>query len=89
MLVCSWLYEFFDWKICFNVIVFGVIDILLFLKWGKFVEWVCVCKVEFVEVILVGCMGMVDDIVCVVFYFVSDELLFVVGIELVVDGGVL
>lgn len=34
-------------------------------------------------------MGMVDDIVCVVFYFVSDELLFVVGIELVVDGGVL
>ncbi|HFT8006356.1 TPA: SDR family oxidoreductase [Burkholderia cenocepacia] len=83
----SWSYEFLDRKIRFNAIAPGAIDTPLLSKWGKPAEWVRARKAEFAETIPVGRMGNADDIAYAALYLASDESSFVVGTELVVDGG--
>ncbi|MEB2608725.1 SDR family oxidoreductase [Burkholderia cenocepacia] len=83
----SWSYEFLDRKIRFNAIAPGAIDTPLLSKWGKPDEWVRDRKAEFAEAIPVGRMGHADDIAYAALYLASDESSFVVGTELVVDGG--
>lgn len=39
--------------------------------------------------IFFGKFGELEDVVYVVFYFVIDELKYVIGIELYIDGGIL
>ncbi|NTZ81900.1 SDR family oxidoreductase [Burkholderia metallica] len=83
----SWSYEFLDRKIRFNAIAPGVIDTPLLSRWGMPDEWVRERKAEFAEAIPVGRMGKADDIAYAALYLASDESSFVVGTELVVDGG--
>lgn len=49
-------------------------------------DLVVVCQV-IVEMYFLGYMGEFDDIGWVCVYLVSDESKFIIGIELVVDGG--
>ncbi|MFH5255013.1 SDR family oxidoreductase [Burkholderia semiarida] len=83
----SWSYEFLDRKIRFNAIAPGPIDTPLLSRWGKPDEWVRERKAEFAHAIPVGRMGKADDIAYAALYLASDESAYVVGTELVVDGG--
>ncbi|MDN7426155.1 SDR family oxidoreductase [Burkholderia sp. AU45388] len=83
----SWSYEFLDRKIRFNAIAPGPIDTPLLAKWGKPDDWVRERKAEFAQAIPAGRMGMADDIAYAALYLASDESSYVVGTELVVDGG--
>ncbi|MDF3117720.1 SDR family oxidoreductase [Burkholderia semiarida] len=83
----SWSYEFLDRKIRFNAIAPGPIDTPLLSRWGKPDEWVRERKAEFAHAIPVGRMGKADDIAYAALYLASDESSYVVGTELVVDGG--
>ncbi|KVH54452.1 short-chain dehydrogenase [Burkholderia sp. MSMB1072] len=83
----SWSYEFLDRKIRFNAIAPGPIDTPLLSKWGKPDEWVRDRKTEFAEANPAGRMGKADDIAYAALYLASDESSYVVGTELVVDGG--
>lgn len=83
----SWSYEFLDRKIRFNAIAPGAIDTPLISKWGMSDEWVRDRKAEFAKAIPVGHMGQAEDIAYAALYLASDESAYVVGTELVVDGG--
>jgi len=83
----SWSYEFLDRKIRFNAIAPGAMDTPLITKWGMSDEWVRDRKAEFAQVIPVGYMGQAEDIAYAALYLASDESSYVVGTELVVDGG--
>ncbi|MEK7916533.1 glucose 1-dehydrogenase [Burkholderia contaminans] len=83
----SWSYEFLDRKIRFNAIAPGAIDTPLLTKWGMPDEWVRDRKAEFAGAIPVGRMGSAEDIANAALYLASDESSYVVGTELVVDGG--
>lgn len=83
----SWSYEFLDRKIRFNAIAPGAIDTPLISKWGMSDEWVRDRKAEFAKAIPVGHMGRAEDIAYAALYLASDESAYVVGTELVVDGG--
>ncbi|MBP0712506.1 SDR family oxidoreductase [Burkholderia sola] len=83
----SWSYEFLDRKIRFNAIAPGPIDTPLLSRWGKPDEWVRERKAEFAAANPAGRMGTADDIAYAVLYLASDESSYVVGTELVVDGG--
>ena len=83
----SWSYEFLDRKIRFNAIAPGAIDTPLLTKWGMPDEWVRDRKAEFADAIPVGRMGTAEDIANAALYLASDESAYVVGTELVVDGG--
>jgi len=83
----SWSYEFLDRKIRFNAIAPGAIDTPLISKWGMSAEWVRDRKAEFAQAIPVGHMGHAEDIAYAALYLASDESSYVVGTELVVDGG--
>ena len=83
----SWSYEFLDRKIRFNAIAPGAIDTPLITKWGMSDEWVRERKAEFAQAIPVGHMGRAEDIAYAALYLASDESSYVVGTELVVDGG--
>ncbi|PVX70660.1 SDR family oxidoreductase [Paraburkholderia unamae] len=83
----SWSYEFLDRKIRFNAIAPGAINTPLISKWGMSDEWVRDRKAEFAEAIPVGHMGKPEDIAYAALYLASDESTYVVGTELVVDGG--
>ncbi|RQV21420.1 SDR family NAD(P)-dependent oxidoreductase [Burkholderia cenocepacia] len=83
----SWSYEFLDRKIRFNAIAPGPIDTPLLSRWGKPDEWVRERKAEFAEANPAGRMGTADDIAYAVLYLACDESSYVVGTELVVDGG--
>ena len=50
-------------------------------------EWVRDRKAEFADAIPVGRMGTAEDIANAALYLASDESAYVVGTELVVDGG--
>jgi NAD(P)-dependent dehydrogenase (short-subunit alcohol dehydrogenase family) len=83
----SWSYEFLDRKIRFNAIAPGAMNTPLITKWGMSEEWVRDRKVEFAETIPVGYMGKAEDIAYAALYLASEESSYVVGTELVVDGG--
>ncbi|WCM24962.1 SDR family oxidoreductase [Paraburkholderia bryophila] len=83
----SWSYEFLDRKIRFNAIAPGAIDTPLLGKWGMSDEQVRSAKAELARTIPVGHMGKAEDIAYAALYLASDESSYVVGTELVVDGG--
>ncbi|VVD77730.1 SDR family oxidoreductase [Pandoraea terrigena] len=83
----SWSYEFLDRKIRFNAIAPGAMETPLIGKWGMADEDVRNLKVELAKGIPVGHMGKADDIAYAALYLASDESSYVVGAELVVDGG--
>jgi len=83
----SWSYEFLNRKIRFNAIAPGAIDTLLISKWGLPDEQVRAIKGELAKTIPLGHMGKAEDIAHAALYLASDESSYVVGTELVVDGG--
>jgi len=83
----SWSYEFLDRKIRFNAIAPGGTDTPLLSKWGMSDEDVRNFKSEFAKTIPVGHLGKAGDIAYAALYLASDESSYVVGSELVVDGG--
>ncbi|MTJ80241.1 MAG: SDR family oxidoreductase [Telmatospirillum sp.] len=83
----SWSYEFLDRKIRVNAIAPGAMDTPLISKWGMSEEWVRDRKAEFAKAVPVGHMGKAEDIAYAALYLASDESSYVVGTELVVDGG--
>ncbi|WP_446900719.1 SDR family oxidoreductase [Burkholderia sp. YIM B11467] len=83
----SWSYEFLDRKIRFNAIAPGAMDTPLISKWGMSEEWVRDRKAEFAKAIPVGHMGKAEDVAYAALYLASDESSYVIGTELVVDGG--
>lgn len=83
----SWSYEFLDRKIRFNAIAPGAMDTPLISKWGLPDEAVRNIKQELAKTIPVGHMGKAEDIAYAALYLASDESSYVVGTELVVDGG--
>lgn len=83
----SWSYEFLDRKIRFNAIAPGAMDTPLIGKWGLPDEAVRNIKQELSKKIPVGHMGKAEDIAYAALYLASDESSYVVGTELVVDGG--
>ncbi|KVZ15813.1 SDR family oxidoreductase [Burkholderia stagnalis] len=83
----SWSYEFLGRKIRFNAIAPGAMNTPLITKWGMPDEWVRDRKAEFAEAIPVGYMGKAEDVAYAALYLASDESSYVVGTELIVDGG--
>ncbi|AWV03094.1 short-chain dehydrogenase [Burkholderia sp. JP2-270] len=83
----SWSYEFLDRKIRFNAIAPGGTDTPLLSKWGMSDEDVRNFKSEFAKTIPVGHLGKAEDIAYAALYLASDESSYVVGSELIVDGG--
>ncbi len=83
----SWSYEFLDRKIRFNAIAPGAMDTPLISKWGMSDEDVRHTKAELAKVIPVGHMGQAEDIAYAALYLASDESSYVLGTELIVDGG--
>ncbi|HDR9510230.1 short-chain dehydrogenase [Burkholderia cepacia] len=83
----SWSYEFLDRKIRFNAIAPGGMDTPLLGKWGMSDEDVRNFKSEFAKTIPVGHLGKAEDIAYAALYLASDESSYVVGSELIVDGG--
>lgn len=83
----SWSYEFLDRKIRFNAIAPGAIDTPLISKWGLSDEEVRERKQAMAKTIPVGHMGKAEDIAHAAVYLASDESSYVIGTELIVDGG--
>lgn len=83
----SWSYEFLDRRIRFNAIAPGATDTPLISKWGLADEVVRSIKHELAKTIPVGHMGKAEDIAYAALYLASDESAYVVGTELIVDGG--
>lgn len=83
----SWSYEFLDRKIRFNAIAPGGMETPLLSKWGMSDEDVHNFKSEFAKTIPVGHLGKAEDIAYAALYLGSDESSYVVGTELIVDGG--
>ncbi|MFJ6328398.1 MULTISPECIES: SDR family oxidoreductase [unclassified Rhizobium] len=83
----SWSFEFLDRKIRFNAIAPGAIDTPLTSKWGMRAEELSSMKSELAKSIPVGRLGSAEDIAHAALYLASDESSYVVGTELVVDGG--
>lgn len=83
----SWSYEFLDRKIRFNAIAPGAIDTPLTSKWGLSEAELRAIKAHFSATIPLGHMGSAEDIARAALYLASDESSYVVGAELVVDGG--
>lgn len=83
----SWSYEFLDRKIRVNAIAPGGMDTPLVGKWGMSSDDLQSFQREFAEFVPVGHMGRAEDIAYAALYLASDESTYVVGTELVVDGG--
>ncbi|QDH60953.1 SDR family oxidoreductase [Pandoraea pnomenusa] len=83
----SWSYEFLDRKIRFNAIAPGPMETPLIGKWGMADEDVRNLKAELAKAIPVGHMGRAEDIAYAALYLASDESSYVIGTELIVDGG--
>lgn len=83
----SWSYEFLDRKIRVNAIAPGEMDTPLLGKWGLSDAELQNFRTEFAKSIPVGHMGRPEDIAYAALYLASDESSYVVGTELVVDGG--
>ncbi|VVE34830.1 SDR family oxidoreductase [Pandoraea soli] len=83
----SWSYEFLDRKIRFNAIAPGAMDTPLISKWGLSDEVVRERKQAMAKTIPVGYMGKAEDIAYAALYLASDESSYVIGTEIIVDGG--
>jgi len=83
----SWSFELLNRKVRVNAIAPGGMDTPLIGKWGLSEEEVNSFKEEFAKSIPVGHMGRAEDIAYAALYLASDESSYVVGTELVVDGG--
>jgi NAD(P)-dependent dehydrogenase (short-subunit alcohol dehydrogenase family) len=83
----SWSFEFLHRRIRFNAIAPGGIDTPLLGKWGIPDADLQQFKSEFARFVPVGHMGKAEDIAYAALYLASDESSYVVGSELVVDGG--
>ncbi|TKI08859.1 SDR family oxidoreductase [Martelella alba] len=83
----SWSYEFLDRKIRFNAIAPGAIDTPLISKWGLSDEEVRELKQAMAKTIPLGHVGKAEDIAHAALYLASDESSYVLGTELIVDGG--
>lgn len=85
MLMCDLVIELVLLGICVNNIVLGVIQMLinvvLMVQLEKFVV--------LMGNILFKWLGMFEDVVNVVVFLVSDEVVYIIGIMLYVDGGLL
>lgn len=68
--------------VCCNVILLGVICILVMESWVN-----VVMQMVFLDIYNVLCFGELEDIVGMVLYLVLDELCYVNGVLLCVDGG--
>jgi len=86
LLVKIMVVELVEYVICVNVLCLGFVCI-------EFNEKIVVSIVfGFIEVygceyVLLCCVGLLDEIVVVYVFFVLDDVFFIIGIELVVDGG--
>jgi NAD(P)-dependent dehydrogenase (short-subunit alcohol dehydrogenase family) len=83
----SWSFEFLSRRIRFNAIAPGAIDTPLLSKWGMSSEELSHLKSELASTIPIGHIGRAEDIAHAALYLASDESAYVVGTELVVDGG--
>lgn len=83
----SWSAEFLDRKIRVNAVSPGVIDTDIISKMGLGPEEVREAKGHWAKLIPVGHLGKPEDIASAALYLASDESRYVVGAELVVDGG--
>ncbi|MBB2205913.1 SDR family oxidoreductase [Gluconacetobacter takamatsuzukensis] len=83
----SWSYELLDRKIRVNAIAPGGIETPLLDKLGLSEAEVEAFKAQFVSTVPVARMGQAEEIAAAVLYLASDESRYVVGTELVVDGG--
>ncbi|WP_019937837.1 SDR family oxidoreductase [Bordetella sp. FB-8] len=83
----SWSYEFLDRKIRFNAIAPGAMDTPLLSKWGLSNEVVRERKQAMAKTIPAGHMGKAEDVAYAALYLASDESAYVIGTEMVVDGG--
>ncbi|GAA4502484.1 SDR family oxidoreductase [Gluconacetobacter tumulicola] len=83
----SWSYELLDRKIRVNAVAPGGIETPLLNKLGMSEAEVAAFKSQFASTVPVGRMGRAEEIAAAVLYLASDESRYVVGTELVVDGG--
>ena len=70
-----------------NIIAPGAIDTPLISKWGLSDEAVRERKQAMAKTIPVGHLGKAEDIAYAALYLASDESSYVLGTELIVDGG--
>ncbi|GBQ33722.1 short-chain dehydrogenase/reductase SDR [Gluconacetobacter sacchari DSM 12717] len=83
----SWSYELLDRKIRVNAVAPGGIETPLLGKLGLSEAEVEAFKTQFASTVPLGRMGRPEEIAAAVLYLASDESRYVVGTELVVDGG--
>lgn len=83
----SWSYELLERKIRVNAVAPGGIDTPLLGKLGLFEAELEKFKAQFASTVPLGRMGQAEEIAAAVLYLASDESRYVVGTELVVDGG--
>lgn len=83
----SWSYELLDRKIRVNAVAPGGIDTPLLGKLGLSDDEVDNFKAQFAATVPLGRMGQADEIAAAVLYLASDESRYVLGTELVIDGG--
>lgn len=79
--ICVVVLELVGDGIIVNGVEFGLVVILVLGSFGD--------VVVLVVYIFFGCVGQLLDIVYVMFFFVFDEVSYIIGQILVVDGGVL
>ncbi|MDF3625887.1 SDR family oxidoreductase [Brytella acorum] len=83
----SWSYELLGRKIRVNAVAPGGIETPLLNKIGLSEAEVENFKTQFAASVPLGRMGRAEEIASAVLYLASDESRYVVGTELVVDGG--
>ena len=83
----GWAREFLERNIRINTVCPGYIDTPLHDKVGGTPEEVNERKALFAKTVPVGRMGQPDDIAHAVLFLASDESKYIVGTEIIVDGG--
>lgn len=84
----SWSRELLDRKIRVNAVSPGAIDTPIQDKFGGTPEEVRERKAQFAAQVPVGRLGEPEEIAAAALFLASDESRYVVGVELVVDGGI-
>jgi NAD(P)-dependent dehydrogenase (short-subunit alcohol dehydrogenase family) len=84
----TWSKELLARKIRVNAVSPGIIDTDIIAKMGLSPEEVQKAKSQFSTLIPVGYLGKPDDIAAAALFLASDESKYIVGTELVVDGGI-